>query len=134
MAVQLLGLNLWAWHEKSALQAQRAAISAVLTQTFPGVRVVVDAPLQMERELGRLRQATGASSGGDLETMLAAAGAALPANKSASALEFADGTARLKGLNLTAEETSALGATLKRQGYSTRNEAQALVLQAEVTR
>jgi hypothetical protein len=49
-------------------------------------------------------------------------------------LEFADGTARLKGLNLTAEETSALGATLKRQGYSTRNEAQALVLQAEVTR
>lgn len=128
---QLLGLNLWAWHEKSALQAQRAAINAVLTQTFPGVRVVVDAPLQMERELARLRQATGASSGGDLEAMLAAAGAALPANRAPSALEFSDGVARLKGLNLTTEEAAALSTALKRQGYSVRSEAQSLVLQAE---
>ena len=130
VGAQLLGLNLWAWHEKSALQAQRAAINAVLTQTFPNVRVVVDAPAQMEREVARLRQATGASSGANLETILAAAGAALAPSKSVAALEFSDGTARLKGLQLSDGEAAALTSALKRQGYSTRNEAQTLVLQA----
>ena len=131
VATQLLGLNLWAWHEKAALQAQRAAINAVLTQTFPGVRVVVDASAQMQRELARLRQATGASSGADLETMLASVGAVLPANKSVAGVEFSEGVARLKGLELSDTQASALSSALKRQGYSTRNEAQTLVLQAE---
>ncbi len=131
VAIQLLGLNLWAWHEQAALQAQRAAVNAVLTQTFPGVRVVVDAPAQMQRELARLRQATGTSSGADLETLLAAVGAVLPANRSAWALEFSEGTARLTGLALSDAETAALGSALKRSGYGARNEAQTLVLQAQ---
>ena len=129
--VQLLGLNLWAWHEKSSLQAQRAAISDVLTQTFPGVKLVVDAPLQMERELAALRQATGSSSGGDLETMLGALGTVRPANRTVSGIEFSAGEARFKGLQLTSEETSNVSARLKALGYSARAEADALVVQPQ---
>ncbi len=128
---QLLGLNLLAWHEKSALQAQRAAVSAVLTQTFPNVRVVVDAPTQMEREVAALRQATGTASGADLESMLTAASMAIPANHSLLALEFSSGEARMKGLQLSATEVTALGNGLGRQGYSLRSEGEVLVLHTQ---
>jgi general secretion pathway protein L len=131
LLAQLLGLNLWAWHEKSALQAQRVAINTVLTQTFPTVRVVEDAPLQMERELARLRQSTGASSGSDLETMLAVLAGFLPVNRSVAAVEFSDGVARLKGLQLTEGEVAVLSKALKYQGYNARNEGETLVLQTE---
>ena len=129
--VQLLGLNLWAWHEKSSLQARRAAISDVLTQTFPGVKLVVDAPLQMERELAALRQATGSSSGGDLESMLGALAMVRPPNRTLSGVEFSAGEARFKGLALTPEETSSVSARLKGQGYLARAEADALVMQPQ---
>ncbi len=128
---QLLGLNLWAWHEKSALQAQRAAVSAVLTQTFPNVRVVVDAPTQMEREVAALRQATGTASGGDLEAMLTAASMAIPARRSLSSLEFSAGEARMKGLQLSSTEVTTLSTWLGRQGYSVRSEGEVLVLQTQ---
>ena len=126
---QLLGLNLLAWHEKSALQTPRAAVNAVLTQTFANVRVVVDAPTQMEREVAALRQATGSASGGDLEAMLTAASMAIPANRSLLALEFSSGEARMKGLKLSSAEVTTLSTWLGRQGYSVRTEGEALVLQ-----
>jgi general secretion pathway protein L len=130
VVVQLAGLNLLAWQEKTALQAQRAAVTGVLTQTFPNVRVVVDAPAQMERELAALRQSTGATSGGDLEAMLGAASAVVPAGKTVTALEFSAGELRLKGLQLKTEEAATVGTLLKTQGYRARVEADALVLQA----
>ncbi len=129
--VQLLGLNLWAWREKAALQTQRTAITGILTRTFPGVRVVVDAPLQMERELAALRQATGATSPADLEAMLAAVGSALPAGASPTAIEFSSGEARLKGLSLKPDEAATLKTRLNDLHYSARTQGDALILQAE---
>ncbi|MEI8324067.1 MAG: type II secretion system protein GspL [Betaproteobacteria bacterium] len=128
---QLLGLNLWAWHEKSALQAQRAAVNAVLMQTFPNVRVVVDAPIQMEREVAALRQATGTASGGDMETMLSAVSMAIPTNRSLSTLEFSAGEARMKGLQLSPTEVATLTNRLTSQGYAVRSEGEVLVLQTQ---
>jgi general secretion pathway protein L len=105
VGANLVGLNAWAWKEQSALAARRAAIRDTLTQTFPQVRVVVDAPLQMAREVAALRQATGAASGRDLEAMLSAIGKALPVDPAAmpdlAARLHADGyTARLDGDSL----------------------------------
>jgi general secretion pathway protein L len=130
VVVQLAGLNLLAWQEKAALQAQRAALTGVLTQTFPNVRVVVDAPVQMERELAALRQSTGATSGGDLEALLGAASAVVPASKTVTALEFSAGELRLKGLQLSEAEAASVATPLKAQGYRARVEADALVIQA----
>lgn len=131
LIANLLGLNVRAWKEQSALQASRAAVRATLTQTFPRVTVVVDAPLQMEREVAALRQATGATSGRDLEAMLAALGSAAPAGRSASAIEFAAGEARVKGLQLSQQEVSGLTSLLKSQGYAARLEGDVVLIRQE---
>ena len=131
LLVNLIGLNAWAWKEQSALQTRRAAVQGMLTQTFPQVKVVVDAPLQMEREVAALRQATGAASGRDLEAILAALGAALPADRAAGGIEFATGEARVKGLQLSAQEASSLSGQLRAAGYSARLEGDTVLIKQE---
>lgn len=78
LVVQLLGLNLWAWHLRSELDAQRQAMVSLLQATFPQVSAVLDAPLQMQREVDTLRAAAGRPSAADVEPMLLAAAAAWP--------------------------------------------------------
>lgn len=133
LAANLAGLNAWAWKTEAAQQARQAAIRDTLTQTFPQVRLVVDAPLQMAREVAALRQATGAASGRDLEAMLSALGQALPAGRSLSAIEFAAGEARLKGLQLGAGEATELAAKLRPLGYAARSDGDSLLLQPELS-
>jgi general secretion pathway protein L len=131
VALQLLGLNTWAWRERSALDEKGEAVRRTLTQTFPQLKVVVDAPVQMEREVAALRQMTGATSGRDLEPMLGALSAAVPAQRSISAIEFTGGELRVKGLALRPEEFQALAATLKNQGYAISMQGETLVMTPE---
>lgn len=133
VAVNLLGLNAWGWRERSALEAKREAIRRTLTQTFPHVKVVVDAPLQMEREVSALRQLTGATSGRDLEAMLGAVSTASPAQRAISAIEFSAGELRLKGLALTPQEAQGMAASLKGQGYTSSAQGETLVVTQEGT-
>jgi general secretion pathway protein L len=69
--VQIIGLNVWAWRDRAALQSQREQIAKVLTQTYPETKAVVDAPLQMERALARQRVASGVPDSKSLEAQLA---------------------------------------------------------------
>ncbi len=128
LAINLVGLNAWAWKENSLLINQRQAISTVLTTTFPKVRVVVDAPIQMAREVATLRQASGAPSSRDLESMLGAFGALAPVGTVPTAIEFMAGELRLKGLALSAEQVAALSFQLKPQGYVVNVDADNLVI------
>ena len=121
--VNLIGLNSWAWQERSAWRAQRQAIDAVLTSTFPEVRVVVDAPLQMARELAALQRAAGQASGRDLEAMLGAFAALAPAAALPDAIDFSGAELRLKGLQMQPAELSALALALRPQGYLATPEA-----------
>ncbi len=120
LLVNLTGLNAWAWKAQTALQARRVEVRETLTQTFPLVKVVVDAPLQMEREVAALRQATGAASGRDLEAILSTVSTAIPADRKLTAIELTSGEARLKGLQLSAPESSNIFLQLKNQGYAAR--------------
>jgi general secretion pathway protein L len=122
----LIGLNALAWKEQSAQALQRAAIDAALVQTFPQVQLVINAPLQMEREVNRLRLATGAVSGRDLEPLLAALAVALPSNKSATGIEFSSGQASIKGLQLSAQEASDLALRLRSQAYTSSLDGETL--------
>lgn len=131
-AAHLVGLNAWAWQERDALAAKQAGVRNALTQTFPKVQVVVDAPVQMERELAGLRQAAGSVSPRDLEPLLAAAGAALPAGQRPHALEYSTGELRLRGVTLTAEEQTSVATRLQAAGYSARLDDGSLLLRAEV--
>jgi general secretion pathway protein L len=78
VALQLVGLNAYAWKQDQALAAKRAAMTDVLKTAHPGVRAVLDAPLQMQRETERLRAAAGRPGDADLEALLGAAAAAWP--------------------------------------------------------
>lgn len=76
--LQIVGLNAWAWAQRQAIDKKRNAQIALLAQTHPQVRSVLDPPLQMERETDLLRTAAGRPGATDLEPMLAAAAAAWP--------------------------------------------------------
>lgn len=131
---QLVGLNAWAWKERSALDAKRGAVREVLTQTFPSVQLVVDAPLQMTREVAALQQATGGVAASDLEPMLVALAASLPPGRMATAIDFSAGQLRLRGLSLPASEFSNVKSALSSRGYAARTEGDLLLVQAEASR
>lgn len=132
--VNLVGLNAWAWKEQSLVNAQRAAIRGVLTSTFPNVQVVVDAPIQMAKEVALMQRASGAVSNRDLEVMMGALGAVAPAGASVSAIEFALGELRLKGLQLAPEDLSQLSLKLQSLGYLVVPEKEGLLVKLELAR
>jgi general secretion pathway protein L len=134
VAIQLVGLNAWAWKERATLDDKREAIRRVLRDTFPQVRVVVDAPVQMEREVATLRQQTGTASARDLDAMLAALAAALPAGRTPGALEYTNGQLRVQGLTLSTEEVRRVSTQLRGLGYSATAEGQSLLVAAEDVR
>ena len=76
--LQIVGLNAYAWQQGQALESKRVAMTVLLKTAHPGVRAVLDAPLQMQRETDRLRAAAGRAGAADLEALLAAAAAAWP--------------------------------------------------------
>jgi len=115
--VNLLGLNAWALRERSSLERQREAIRQTLTQTFPAVKVVVDPLVQMQKEVGSLRQTTGALSGRDLEAMLGALATTPLPPRPAAGLEYSPGELRVRGLALRPDEAERVSAALSAQGY-----------------
>jgi general secretion pathway protein L len=131
VVVNLLGLNAWAWKERSTLEAKRQEVRRTLTDTFPQVKLVVDAPVQMEREVAALRQQTGMASPRDLDALLAALASALPPKKLPASLEYANGELRAGGIGLSRGELPSVAAQLKTLGYTAVSEGDALVVAAE---
>ncbi|MDA7416784.1 type II secretion system protein GspL [Xenophilus arseniciresistens] len=134
VVAQLIGVNAWAWKERQALQAKRDAITQTLRTTFPKVQLVIDAPLQMRREVQALQQATGGLTPADLEPMLSALSASLPAGRVPTAIDYSGGQLRLRGLGLSVSELSALASPLAARGYNARGEGDLLLVQATETR
>ena len=130
VVVNVLGLNVWAWRQSADLAATRVAIQNTLMQTFPSVKVVVDAPLQLQREVAGLRQASGAVSSSDLEAMLAALGAATQPGMRVSSIDFAAGELRVKGLTDGPQQADNLPAELRAKGYSVVLEGGTYVVKA----
>jgi general secretion pathway protein L len=119
VAVQLVGLNAWAWQERQALQARRQAMVALLQQTYPEVRTVLDAPRQMARQTEALRAAAGRPGEDDLETLLGAAAGAWPAGlPPATALRFERGRLTIGAPGWDAARVAALREPLQAAGWS----------------
>ena len=115
---QLIGLNVAAWQLNAQAQLQRDLQNNILTQSFPHV-TVVDAPLQMAKELERLQRNSGALSPRDLEWVLQAVGTALPAGQFISNLDFqvqGNGETRLQGLQLSESQAKDFAQALRKQG------------------
>lgn len=134
VAVNLAGLNAWAWKERASLEDKREAVRRTLKETFPQVRVIVDAPVQMEREVAALRQQTGVASARDLDALLGALAVALPAGRTPAALEYGNGELRARGLALSAEDVRGVASQLRPLGYAATAEGEVLVVTAEDAR
>ncbi|QEA13371.1 type II secretion system protein GspL [Comamonas flocculans] len=129
VALQLLALNLWAWQDARGLRQRQEATRKLLTQTFPQVKLVVDAPVQMQREVDELRRASGALAPGDFEALLAMAAAVLAPGQVPSGIDYGQGRLRLAGLSLSEEQLGAARQQLAAAGLQLGREDQALVLQ-----
>jgi len=118
LAVQLIGLNLHAWQQRHALQARHQAIDSVLTTTFPQVRAVLDAPVQMQRELERLQAASGRAGADDFETLLGAVAAVWPAGQGpVETLSFESGKLKLAATALSPQQLELLQNQLASAGW-----------------
>ena len=128
IVANLVGLQAWTWKERSELAAKRAAIVNTLTSTFPDVRVVVDAPLQMARAVADLQRQRGILSALDMEVMLANLNASVPELKAPTAIEFISGELRLKGLGVASGELSPIATKLQLQGYTVQLDGDVVVV------
>ena len=133
VVANLIGLQVWAWRERAALETQRVAIREVLTNTFPQVKSVIDAPAQMAREVAALRQATATPASTDLETQLGALASAAP-DRTVQGLDYTRDTLRVRGLGWTAIDLRHAQPALQAQGLTASLEGDALVLRAEAVR
>ncbi|MDP2017733.1 type II secretion system protein GspL [Hydrogenophaga sp.] len=121
VVVHLVGLNTAAWHERSMLAAKQQAVRQALQQAFPQVTLVLDAPVQMQRELARLQQASGMLSSADLETLLGAIDQASGGQSFMPAtIAYTPGDGRFSGWRATEDQLRALQQALERGGWRVR--------------
>ena len=116
--LQVVGLNAYAWQQRQALVTKRLAMNDLLKSAHPGVRVVLDAPLQMQRENERLRAAAGRPGDADLEALMGAAAAAWPDGQGAvQALRFDAGRLALAVPGFGEPQLAQLRERLKGSGF-----------------
>ncbi len=119
VALHLVGLNAYAWQQRQAVQAKRMAMGDLLKTAHPGVRVVLDAPVQMQRETERLRAAAGKAGDSDLEPLMAAAAAAWPDGMGpVQNLRFEPGRLILMAPGLGEGQVTQLRERLRAVGFS----------------
>ncbi len=128
----VLGLNLWAYQQGAQLQAQRDQMKQILSGSFPNVKVVVDAPLQMQRELLALRQSQGQLSGRDFESIYARFTAVAGMNTAPNAIEYIANEVLLSGASLPGSQLDALAPKLQSAGLAVRSDAQRLIVSHKI--
>ncbi len=118
VAVQLLGLNLWAWQQSRQLEERRTALDTTLRSAHPQVRAILDAPVQMRRETELLRAAAGRPGEQDLETLLAAAATAWPPERGpVEALSFETGRLQLSASGWSEAQIQQFRRQLESEGW-----------------
>jgi len=84
VVAQIVGLNLWAWHQRATIQGRRDAMFGLVKATFPRLtdnEIKLGAMPVLQREVDGLRLRAGKPSETDFEPMLQAAALAWPADQ-----------------------------------------------------
>jgi len=122
LAAQVIGLNLWAWHQQRALTDRREAMGQLLLATHPRVRAVLDAPLQMKRESELLRETAGVPGDTDLEPLLAVTAGAWPDGQPPAAqLRFDNGRLSMAATGWAPDQVAQLRQRLQPAGWAVDN-------------
>jgi general secretion pathway protein L len=134
-------LNAWAWQQQASLAKKRAQLGAILTQSFPSVKTVVDPGLQMSREMVSLRQSTGASNMHNFESMLSAFASLNNASSTVfinpTAIEYVANSSsgstsiNFKNTKLATTELIAAQEKLKPMGYALSQNGDTATLKAQ---
>ena len=118
---QIVGLNLWAWHQKAEVETRRVAIQSLVKKTFPRVGdgdVQRDAAAVMARETQSLRTLAGKSGESDLEPMLQAAAAAWPGERPpVETVRFEPGKLTLAASGWSDQQIDQFRAALRPTGF-----------------
>ena len=118
LLVQVLGLNAMAWQQQRELTAQRGNMDRLIRGSHPQVRVVLDAPLQMQRETELLRAVAGVPGDEDFETLLAVAATAWPEGQASVAqLRFEPGRLSLPAVGWAPPQIERLRQNLAGLGW-----------------
>jgi general secretion pathway protein L len=134
LVLQVVGLNAMAWREQRGLDQQKAQLSQILTTAFPSVQLVIDAPLQMQREVDTLQRNAGRITSTDFEPMLASTASALPEGLVPTQWHFANHVLRAQGLQLNEAQANAAQTALKTKHLQLRQEGNDVwVIQPEAT-
>jgi general secretion pathway protein L len=118
VVLQVVALNLAALRQRHAIEERQDAMVKLLRATYPQVRAVLDAPVQMRRETEVLRSAAGKAGEADLEPMLQAAASAWPANRPAvESLRYEPGRLTLSAAGFSNEEIEQFRSRLQGAGW-----------------
>lgn len=119
VAINLVGLNLWAWHQRSAIDQKQLAMTELLRSTYPQVRSIIDAPAQMQRETEALRARAGRPGDTDFEALLMAAASAWPTGQPPiETLRFEPGQLSLSANGWSPEQVTQFRNQLQPAGWS----------------
>ena len=122
LVAQVIGLNLWAWHQRSAIEARQLAMQNLVKATYPNVSatdVERDADAVMQRETQALRTVAGKPGDTDLEPMLQAAASAWPVDRPpVETLRFEPGRLTLSAAGWSDAQIGQFRSLLRSNGWA----------------
>lgn len=132
VVAQIAGLNLWAWHQRSTIEARQKAIQAAVRTAFPRVSdldVQRDAAAVMQREVQALRTLAGKPGDTDLEPMLLAAASAWPADRPpVDTLRYEGGRLTLSAPGWSEQQVGQFRSLLQGAGWQVESSGAQLVM------
>jgi general secretion pathway protein L len=129
VAVTLLGLNIRALQESHRIAGKKAALTAVVAETFPNIKTIYEPAAQAQKEIDTLRAAAGRPGDGDIETLLQAAESAWPQSHSPiENLKFEPGRLTLPANGWSPQEIERFTTQLRAAGVDVQSGTGKLVL------
>jgi general secretion pathway protein L len=122
VVAQIVGLNLWAWHQRSAIESRQQAMQTIVRSAFPNANpqdIQRDADAVMQREAQALRTLAGKPGDTDLEPMLQAAATAWPADRPpVDSIRFEPGRLTLSAVGWSDEQIAQFRSLLRPNGWA----------------
>lgn len=131
-AAQLIGLNLWAWHQRGTIESRQKAIQAAVRAAFPrasDLDIQRDAGAVMQREVQTLRTLAGRPGETDFETLLMAAASAWPPDRPpVDQLRYEAGRLTLAAAGWSEQQVAQFRSLLQPAGWRVETNGAQLVL------
>jgi general secretion pathway protein L len=132
VVAQIVGLNLWAWHQRGAVESRQQSMQGIVRSAFPNANpqdIQRDADAVMQREAQALRTLAGKPGDTDLEPMLQAAASAWPADRPpVDSIRFEPGRLTLSAVGWTDEQIAQFRSLLRPGGWAVETAEGRLVM------